>query len=464
MFVSVFEFRSSYCVARTLCAYLKMTDAVQASRYWYRNISIKSISTQTCARNNTNVEVNSDMEKLESSNTKRKLHRPSREILDYMHSKESLKSTLNFLPEKILKRKRGYQEPIYTVDSEVAKEIANAVADSIQRNIPTFEINPGIGILSKELLLAGINNLHLCEPSYTFNQQIQILLTDFPTQVQLIGQDLLSLSKLTYLDKLDGGSRVQHLFADVSIGNWTDDPVMIIIGTLPSLSFIKHLIHCFIHQIGILSYGRPELYVLMAPRHYFTLTCRRDDGYMHYRSVSVLFQLIFQWNVLMKLPRKAFLPWEAKYSPKKWSKLQEIRSIDFEFMYLVKIVPHRNFFEKVVKVEQLHEFWYFILHHMSSRKNRVIPQLEKWVPGCGPRLISHNMTIYTEFGDLTPQQILSLFHEFSSWPEYPDCSFLSSMESMLSSVEQSVGDDIDVTAIRDVVDEGDGVEDENIAK
>mgnify|MGYP000563071839 CR=1 FL=1 len=328
-----------------------------------------------------------------------------------------------------------------------------------QRNVPVFEINPGIGILSKELLLAGISSLYLCEPSSAFTKQIQILLTDFPAQAQLIDQDLLSLSKLSYQDKQDDGSRVQQLFAKVSKGDWTDDPVMVIVGTLPSITFIRHLIHCHIHQKGILSYGRPEFYVMMSPSNYFYLTCDRHDGYLYYRSISVFFQLIFQWNVLKKLPRKAFLPWEVKYSPKKWSKLTKIRNIDPEFLYLVRIVPHRDFFERIVKAEQLHQFWYFIWYHMVSRKNRVIPQLEKWIPGCGPRLIVRDMTIHTEFGDLTPHQILSLFHEFSSWPEYPDSPFLSSMETMLMLMEQS-GEE----SLKSTVGDEDNIEDETIVE
>jgi dimethyladenosine transferase 2 len=39
------------------------------------------------------------------------------------------------------------------------------------------------------------------------------------------------------------------------------------------------------------------------------------------------------------------------------------------------------------------------------------------------------MTIFTRFGDLTPQEILALFHKFVSWPEYGVCPFLASVES-----------------------------------
>jgi dimethyladenosine transferase 2 len=56
------------------------------------------------------------------------------------------------------------------------------------------------------------------------------------------------------------------------------------------------------------------------------------------------------------------------------------------------------------------------------------------------------MTIFTEFGDLTPHEILSVFHKFVNWPEYRVCSFLSSMEMTLMKMESStynVGKDSD---------------------
>jgi dimethyladenosine transferase 2 len=56
------------------------------------------------------------------------------------------------------------------------------------------------------------------------------------------------------------------------------------------------------------------------------------------------------------------------------------------------------------------------------------------------------MTIFTQFGDLTPQEILAVFHKFVSWPEYPICPFLASMESTFMKMESgtdSIGNDSD---------------------
>jgi len=54
------------------------------------------------------------------------------------------------------------------------------------------------------------------------------------------------------------------------------------------------------------------------------------------------------------------------------------------------------------------------------------------VPNCGIRLIAKNYTVYTQFGDLTPAQILEIFKEFKSWPEYNEDNFLSSMRKYIN--------------------------------
>jgi hypothetical protein len=54
------------------------------------------------------------------------------------------------------------------------------------------------------------------------------------------------------------------------------------------------------------------------------------------------------------------------------------------------------------------------------------------VPNCGIRLIAKNYTVYTQFGDLTPAQILEIFKEFKSWPEYNEDDLLSSIKKCLN--------------------------------
>lgn len=67
------------------------------------------------------------------------------------------------------------------------------------------------------------------------------------------------------------------------------------------------------------------------------------------------------------------------------------------------------------------------MHHHSV--------FRKWVPGCGIRLIAKDYTIFTQFGDLSSTEILELFKEFKSWPEYEKSYFIDSMRDSLHKVE-----------------------------
>ncbi|PSN55069.1 hypothetical protein C0J52_01870 [Blattella germanica] len=365
-----FGFRNSYCVTRAIVNTLKITN-LQRNKCsvmgYVPSILSKKISTQIeCEpdikdkKGNAQSEDRITQKGLEIKTKRRR--QTNKEILDYMNSKKSLKSVLNDLPEKILKRKKGTPEALYVVDKNVAKIIAKEIiSDSNNRSIPVFEINPGPGILSRELLATGIQNLSLCEPSSFFLEHMEKLEAEYPSQVQIIQQDFLSLAKLTYQDHQDGGTRVQKLFSNVPKVKWTDEPVMRVIGVLPSIMFIRHLMKSHIFQTGIMTYGRPEFYVVLSPSHHFRqndakndqhdlrrtrvsredleccefevrmyLTCGREAGYFNYRSISVLFQLIFDWHLIKKLPREGFLPWEVKYRPKKWSKLTKLSAADVD--------------------------------------------------------------------------------------------------------------------------------------
>lgn len=45
-------------------------------------------------------------------------------------------------------------------------------------------------------------------------------------------------------------------------------------------------------------------------------------------------------------------------------------------------------------------------------------------------------TIFTEFGDLMPEEFLKLFKEFQSWPEYETSNFLNAMEDSLNTFNE----------------------------
>lgn len=56
------------------------------------------------------------------------------------------------------------------------------------------------------------------------------------------------------------------------------------------------------------------------------------------------------------------------------------------------------------------------------------------------------MNIYTQFGDLTASQMLTLFTQFRKWPEYKDSSFLASFENSMLKMETSAEESVESIA------------------
>lgn len=157
--------------------------------------------------------------------------------------------------------------------------------------------------------------------------------------------------------------------------------------------------------------------------------------------------------------------------------MSKFNVIDSDCMYLIRIVPRKDLYCYCMP-DKLILFWYFVKQHLVSRKNRVIPSLERWIPGCGPRLIVNtkpaikpqiihanpkkilppfaepcrelttedymeNINIFTEFGDLSPTQMLTLFDKFINWPEFKECPFNASLENSLMKMHNSPEDTAD---------------------
>jgi hypothetical protein len=46
--------------------------------------------------------------------------------------------------------------------------------DVVKGQGPVYEVNPGFGFISRELLAAGVQRLWLCEPSLAFDQHMKV--------------------------------------------------------------------------------------------------------------------------------------------------------------------------------------------------------------------------------------------------------------------------------------------------
>lgn len=81
-------------------------------------------------------------------------------------------------------------------------------------------------------------------------------------------KDIYHAYALKYLDNIDNGSRIEQLLRDVPKKDWTDEPVISIIGPMANMKFIKYLIRTLALQTDLAKYGRPQIFAFMTPRDY----------------------------------------------------------------------------------------------------------------------------------------------------------------------------------------------------
>ncbi|XP_055382945.1 dimethyladenosine transferase 2, mitochondrial [Condylostylus longicornis] len=387
------------------------------------------------------------------------------------------------LPKNLSKKKHKYSDHIYINSDNGAQVIAKKLPDYISKNSVVLEVNPGNGFLTRHLLRnSKIKKLLLFETHSDFIPKLEALQAACRNRIEIKHGDFFNLWKLSFRDKMDNGTRLPKLLSNIPKTSFNDDCEVKICGGVGTKNFFKHLITSLTFNTSLFSYGRFEMLLIVPPSIYVHLTSCKESGYFYYRSTSVLFQIMFEYKFICKIPKFYFLPTLFDNSTTK--KVKKKNVIDPEFLYLVKVVPRRNIYE-LCSLEDMPALCHFVKQTYFSRKNRVIPLMEKWAPGCGPRLILNSkgiksvdnlfeeenekdlpafsrrcttmstedyfsqMNIYTEFGELNPSQMLTLFLQFRNWPEYKESPFLASLESSLLKMEPSSEDIVDEVVVDD---------------
>jgi phospholipid N-methyltransferase len=69
------------------------------------------------------------------------------------------------------------------------------------QGLPVFEMAPGPGILSEELLKAGANLLRLYEPQPQFNGHLQKKALGLGNKMRVFPQDLHNLARILFMDQ-----------------------------------------------------------------------------------------------------------------------------------------------------------------------------------------------------------------------------------------------------------------------
>lgn len=336
------------------------------------------------------------------------------------NSKQVFSKIKSQIPADLLTRKKSY-DSLYLIDPLVARKVVAEILPYLNTNAKQViaECHPGLGLITRLLLKKGIEPIKLFEPSESFRKLLKKLVSRNRNKLQLYSKNLLNLSKFNYSDRQDDGVREETLLKNVPKKGWTDDPALSIIGPLLSDKFLKYIINTIPNQTSLSSYGRTETFLIMKPYQYLSLSTEQDLYLKRYNYITVMFNLFFEYKLLTKLPRAAFLPWENIES----CDLDKPHNTDKDSLYLVRAVIKKDL---PLPFHDLLPFYCF-MKKFFNRSHRIIPVLEVCVPGCGKHIIVpqlhhedyfKHIGIFTEFRELTPNQILGVFREIHQHPNY----------------------------------------------
>ncbi|CAL1300712.1 unnamed protein product [Larinioides sclopetarius] len=332
-------------------------------------------------------------------------------------------NNLNFIRnastgKKLLKMNKYDMESAYKVSNNKKSSRITQPDDYFYVCDP---VSAGPGVVSKALLKAGVPRLRILEKNEDFLLELKELSKQH-SNLEIIEEDFLFLPFIEHRSFDDDSiSYLEAFFKDVPNLSWNEGApfrIFSIISSKKSLTFLRFLLAVLPNRSSIFFYGRCELFLLLPHSEYLYLIAEHKKNFSIYRWSTVLYRLFFEITILDKFRPDIFSP-----SPSGRDKKKKEEN-DF---YLVKFIPRSDLFSSRVNDNKLKDFYFFIRYHLVRRTWLVIPTLEGWVPSCGPRLIKEGMRVFTRFGDLSPEQLLMLFNQFSSWPEYEQSPFHRSL-------------------------------------
>lgn len=196
--------------------------------------------------------------------------RTAPDVIQFLDSSPENRAIKEKLP-KFLFRKYKAPENMYLINSKTAKVIANVVKNHLSKESPIIEVNPGLGFLSEELLKCQENPIYMYEISNHFSQHLNVLEKQYPGRIHLKVADFFGMWKLAFQDKMDHGNRIQELLGCLITNN--NDRIVKIIGSMPGLSFVRHLINNIVFHNTTNQLGRPDLFITMPGHQYEIMKC-----------------------------------------------------------------------------------------------------------------------------------------------------------------------------------------------
>lgn len=315
-------------------------------------------------------------------------------------------------------RQRKYNN-IYLINDKAAKQFVELIKDDLLKNMNyVVQFNPGFGLLTKELLQASVSFIHLYESDAQYSDHLNNLSEQFPNQFSIKILNKFSITKLLEHVTVNNDDA---LLSNRQKKKWEEESCLQIIGATIEATFIRSIIASTIFQTSIMMYGRPIFYFAIPMSLYRNLMCPTKSTALY-----IIFNTLFNLQIFGTLDRQAFIP-QHKSKNARGTKLLTNNDC---LLAVVKIEPKSDLFIRFKSRKNLIYFWHFVRHNFYKPSSKVIPVLEKIIPGCGVKLIAQNYNIFTEFADLTTTQVCDLFFQLQSWPGFEESTFVLSADDI----------------------------------
>lgn len=125
----------------------------------------------------------------------------------------------NLFPEKLFNKRHKIPAHYYVADDQLVEQIDNAIQPFMQQTKcdTAIEMNPGIGLFTRKLLNRDdrLKKIILIETMEHFLPGLQDFHALYPERVKVKHNDIVSLWKLSFQDRMDNGTRVADMLSDL---------------------------------------------------------------------------------------------------------------------------------------------------------------------------------------------------------------------------------------------------------
>jgi len=178
---------------------------------------------------------------------------------------------------------------LHLIDKDTATKYVSLIKNDLLKNMCYIaELNPGFGVLTRELLKVDVPLIHLYEGHSGLHEILETICKKYPGKVKLISSknsNLFGITRAFYDDKITD-EKYQDKFKAIESKNWEDETYMQVIGASDSRNLFTFIIHSLIFRNGFMCHGRPIFYIAVLPS-------------MWHVSISVLFFLSILYLIII---------------------------------------------------------------------------------------------------------------------------------------------------------------------